>query len=1292
MRRLCSAFVGSVLIAGLTVMVAAPASSAPPWLPDVEATVGPMEFVRETATAIAPDGTFVVAWVQNVDGGDANWSVQVATRAPGAAEFDAPVEAAPPGFNLRGLALVVDATGATTAAWVRQVGRRDVVEAARRTAGAEDFAGPETVTDPQSSVGNIDGVGDEHGRVTLIWEGSTSNAGEVTSRVDWATWEPTKPGWVDAQTLASGNVDSADLAVDGAGAVTVAWVQVRANDSLVQTRTRLAGSSGFEPVETHSPAGATAESPDLAANGSRETVLAWSLTGATNSGVKVAVRAAGAASFGGPIDVAATPDVRQPVVAIDDAGAITVAWSEFDEVPQVWVATAPAGGAFRPPVLVSSGGERLPRIFLSSSAAGAAVLVWIHYWDASIDHRVVRSAYRPAGGAFGDPVDLTAPAAGVFDDEVAASVDEAGHALVAWARITKAEDFLDRAHARILDATAPALDAVAVPATGTTGATLSMTASASDRWSGPPSIIWDFGDGRSATGASTSHVYAAAGSYVVRVTATDAVGNARSLTRTITVTDATAPVLSGARLRPGLLPTGEGATLKVTSSERAALAGVVQRRRDGAWRTVGTKRWSVAAGANTRTFYGKTSEQRLRTGRYRVRLTATDPAGNASATTTIRFASTAAEKKKAMRRFCSAFVGSVLISGLAVLVAAPVSAATPWLPEVEATAGAAEGVREIATATAPDGSLVMAWAQNLDGGTSSWSVQVAVRAPGAGEFAAPVEVAPPGDNVAEVVVVVDPTGATTIAWIRGSATSAVVMAARRSAEASVFVGPETVTPPGSVPLSVAGVGDEQGRVTLVWDDYFTADGGGFRVGSATWEPAIADWSDAEPLAAGRVGASDLAVDGAGAVTVTWMSVTSGPEAVQTRTRPAGSNVFDAVQTHSPASARAWAPDVASNAAGATVLAWSQTGVSNSTVQVAVRAAGSDSFAPPGTVTTAAVPPITSVTIAGDGTVTVAWSEFDPVPRVLVATARAGGAFTAPVEVASGGESLPSLSLASSASGAAVLAWIHQWDDSNGARVARAAYRPAGGEFGDPVDLTAPAPGVFDDEVAASVDAAGHGFVGWARTSQDEDVPRRAHARVVDGIAPRLDAVDVSSTGTAGAALTMSVTATERWAGPATIAWDFGDGTSATGGSATHVYAAAGSYVVRVTATDAVGNASTVTRAVTVAAAVTDATAPVLSGARLRPGLLPTGHGSRLKVSSSERASLTGVVQRKRGGAWRAVGSKRWSVSAGANTRTFYGKTPEQRLRSGRYRVRLTATDAAGNASAATAIRFRVDRR
>ena len=81
-RRGLSALLGAVLVAGLTALAAPPATSATPWLPEVEATAAPADEIRQTATATGPDGTFVMVWVENLDGNDRSWTVQVATRAP----------------------------------------------------------------------------------------------------------------------------------------------------------------------------------------------------------------------------------------------------------------------------------------------------------------------------------------------------------------------------------------------------------------------------------------------------------------------------------------------------------------------------------------------------------------------------------------------------------------------------------------------------------------------------------------------------------------------------------------------------------------------------------------------------------------------------------------------------------------------------------------------------------------------------------------------------------------------------------------------------------------------------------------------------------------------------------------------------------------------------------------------------------------------------------------------------------------------------------------------------------
>ena len=92
----------------------------------------------------------------------------------------------------------------------------------------------------------------------------------------------------------------------------------------------------------------------------------------------------------------------------------------------------------------------------------------------------------------------------------------------------------------------------------------------------------------------------------------------------------------------------------------------------------------------------------------------------------------------------------------------------------------------------------------------------------------------------------------------------------------------------------------------------------------------------------------------------------------------------------------------------------------------------------------------------------------------------------------------------------------------------------------------------------------------------------------------------------------------------TYAWDFGDGTSGTGATASRTYTAAGTYTVRLTVTDAGGLTATTTRSVTV-------TAP------------PVGAGS-IAADTFSREVLFGWGTAERGGAWTTSGSA--TVTAG----------------------------------------------
>ena len=84
----------------------------------------------------------------------------------------------------------------------------------------------------------------------------------------------------------------------------------------------------------------------------------------------------------------------------------------------------------------------------------------------------------------------------------------------------------------------------------------------------------------------------------------------------------------------------------------------------------------------------------------------------------------------------------------------------------------------------------------------------------------------------------------------------------------------------------------------------------------------------------------------------------------------------------------------------------------------------------------------------------------------------------------------------------------------------------------------------------------------------------------DAAPPTLTALSVPPNASRGAGVGMAAAATDRWT-PVRFAWNFGDGTSAPGDAVTHAFGTAGTFTVTVTASDAVGNASSATRQVLV---------------------------------------------------------------------------------------------------------------
>jgi hypothetical protein len=117
----------------------------------------------------------------------------------------------------------------------------------------------------------------------------------------------------------------------------------------------------------------------------------------------------------------------------------------------------------------------------------------------------------------------------------------------------------------------------------------------------------------------------------------------------------------------------------------------------------------------------------------------------------------------------------------------------------------------------------------------------------------------------------------------------------------------------------------------------------------------------------------------------------------------------------------------------------------------------------------------------------------------------------------------------------------------------------------------------------------------------------------------------------------------------------------------------------------------------------DTQAPLISGFRAMPSRFAiarkatplaagTPRGTRFRYTLSEPAKVTLKIQRKVAGShtrYRRIGTLTRSGAKGANSTRFSGRLRKRALRPGRYRVRITATDTAGNRSAARTARIRV---
>ena len=198
--------------------------------------------------------------------------------------------------------------------------------------------------------------------------------------------------------------------------------------------------------------------------------------------------------------------------------------------------------------------------------------------------------------------------------------------------------------------------------------------------------------------------------------------------------------------------------------------------------------------------------------------------------------------------------------------------------------------------------------------------------------------------------------------------------------------------------------------------------------------------------------------------------------------------------------------------------------------------------------------------------------------------------------------------------------LFTWTSGSGALQLNAArFLPDGTQDTSKVLLTSAA--VSPHPAAVAADAAGNAIVVTA------DASGQAQFTGLDGSGPVVDSASVPTAGVTGVPGAFTVTAHDLWS-PVTFAWDFGDGTSATGATVAHAFGAAGQYTATATLTDAAGHTTTTSGQV----AVTDPPSPASTSTSAKTVTPPASGPNRAEVYGEARDPRHGVdVRPVRGG-------------------------------------------------------------
>ncbi len=517
------------------------AHAAPAWL-EVH-TIGDATLQTQTpAIAVGPDGTTITA-----HRGDpyATSPVLVSVHEPGGT-WTAPIDVTDgaPGYDP---ALAVDTDGTQTIAWIGQGAGSGIYTRTRTRGGSW---GP---TQRLSGVGekgcaSLRLATGQAGDVTAVWTHREFGADAATIEVVGAarrggTW--TSPMAIE---VPANDARDLDLVCGAAGSCTAAWTQLVGPRTQIRSSTLAAGATAWTTPATLASGASDLDSPQLAVDAAGTETAVWRRRSSPSHAIEASRRQPGGA-WEPPVVLSDTAhSAFAPDVAVSPEGVATAVWQRASTLQQLASSTRPAGdgATWSTPQTLTSAGRNGFEARIAVDRTGTATVAWRYVEDPfiSLDQQQIRAMRRTPDGTWSAPIELSAPQHEAYDPRVGVSAD--GDVVTAWRRAISPGFPMQ---VRVLDTAGPSFAApggLTVPSTAQIGVPVALSAAPVDAWGTAGPVRWEFGDGALAEGGSTSHAYAAAGTYEVTVSATDGQGNASRVVRSITVAGARAGEALGA--------------------------------------------------------------------------------------------------------------------------------------------------------------------------------------------------------------------------------------------------------------------------------------------------------------------------------------------------------------------------------------------------------------------------------------------------------------------------------------------------------------------------------------------------------------------------------------------------------------------------------------------------------------------------------------------------------------------------------------------------------------------------